>query len=57
MTADASSKQGQLMARCDCGFEVRGDKDQVVDGMQKHAREVHNMVAPPDAILERARPA
>ena len=57
MNADASSKQGQLVARCDCGFEVRGDKDQVVDGMQKHAREVHNMVAPPEAILERARPA
>lgn len=57
MTADASSKQGNVVARCDCGFEVRGDKDEVVDGMQKHARDVHNMVAPREAILKRAHPA
>jgi predicted small metal-binding protein len=57
VTAEASSKHSQLVARCDCGFEVRGDTDHVVDGMQKHAQDVHNMVAPREAILERARPA
>ena len=57
MNADASSNHAQLVSRCDCGFEVRGDQEQVVDGMQKHARDVHNMVAPREAILERARPA
>ena len=44
-----------LVARCDCGFEVRGTADEVVDGMQAHARNVHNMSATREQVLERAK--
>jgi predicted small metal-binding protein len=46
-----------LLVRCDCGFEVRGTADEVVDAMQAHAKDVHNMSATREQVLERARPA
>ena len=44
-----------LVVRCDCGFEVRGVADEVVSSMQDHARNVHNMTATREQVLERAK--
>jgi len=56
MTEPESRTGSILVARCDCGFEVRGTADEVVDGMQAHARKVHNMSATREQVLERAKP-
>ena len=44
-----------LAVRCDCGFEVRGTADEVVGAMQDHAKNVHNMSATREQVLERAK--
>jgi len=44
-----------LLVRCDCGFEVRGTADEVVDAMQDHAKNVHNMSATREQVLARAK--
>jgi hypothetical protein len=47
----------RLMARCECGFEVRGTEDEVVAGIQEHAIRAHNMKATREQVLARAVPA
>ena len=44
-----------LAVRCDCGFEVRGTADEVVGAMQDHAKNVHNMIATREQVLDRAK--
>jgi predicted small metal-binding protein len=44
-----------LVVRCDCGFEVRGTADEVVAAMQDHAKNVHNMSATREQVLDRAK--
>ena len=46
-----------LAVQCECGFEVRGTADEVVEGIGRHARENHNMTATREQVLARARPA
>ena len=46
-----------LVVKCECGFEVRGPKDQIVPVVQKHGRELHNMEATREQVLAMARPA
>jgi predicted small metal-binding protein len=46
-----------LVVRCECGFEVKGGADDVVAGIQVHARDNHNMQATREQVLARARPA
>jgi predicted small metal-binding protein len=46
-----------LVVRCECGFEVRGSADDVVSGIQSHARSNHNMEATREQVLARAKPA
>jgi predicted small metal-binding protein len=46
-----------LVVRCECGFEVRGSADDVVIGIQSHARDNHNMQTTREQVLARARPA
>ena len=55
--SEESENSGQLVVRCDCGFEARGKAAEVVPAMQKHGRESHNMDATPEQVLSRARPA
>jgi predicted small metal-binding protein len=43
-----------LVVRCDCGYETRGSADEVVDAMRDHAKNVHNMTATREQVLERA---
>ena len=54
-----SDNQGQqvLVVRCECGFEARGSEDELVPAMQRHGKDVHNMDATREQVLERAQPA
>jgi len=56
-TDEGTDGPRELVARCDCGFVARGNADDMVAAMQKHASAVHNMEAPREAILSRSRPA
>ena len=46
-----------LMVRCECGFEARGEESQLVPEVQKHGREAHNMEVTREQALAMARPA
>jgi predicted small metal-binding protein len=46
----------ELVVRCECGFEVRGNEDEIVPALQKHAGESHNMKVTREQVLARARP-
>lgn len=56
---DAASRPraAVLVVRCECGYEVRGTEDDVVAGIQSHARDNHNMQTTREQVLARARPA
>jgi predicted small metal-binding protein len=47
----------ELIVRCECGFEARGRRDDLIAMVQKHGREAHNMEATPEQVLAMARPA
>ena len=54
MSTDSS---GELVVKCECGFEARGQEADLVRQLQKHGREAHNMDATPEEVLAMARPA
>jgi predicted small metal-binding protein len=45
-----------LVVKCECGFEVRGPAAELVQLVQKHGREAHNMDATAEQVLAMARP-
>jgi predicted small metal-binding protein len=47
----------ELIVTCECGFEIRGDEDQVVAKTQEHGRAVHNMDVTREQVLAMAKPA
>jgi predicted small metal-binding protein len=47
----------ELVVRCECGFEVRGREDEVVEATQEHGRKAHNMDVTREQVLEMAKPA
>jgi predicted small metal-binding protein len=47
----------KLVVRCECGYEAKGDEDEVVALINKHASELHNMRATREEILSRAESA
>lgn len=47
----------ELVVKCECGFEARGQQSKLVPEVQKHGREAHNMDATPEQVLAMARPA
>jgi len=49
--------RGELVVKCECGFESRGTEAELVPAVQKHGREAHNMDATPEQVLAMARPA
>jgi predicted small metal-binding protein len=55
MTSDSNCRE--LVVKCECGFEARGEEAELVRQVQKHGREAHNMDATPDQVLAMARPA
>ena len=46
----------ELIVRCDCGFEARGEEAELVPVVQKHGREAHNMEVTREQVLAMARP-
>lgn len=45
------------IVQCDCGYVARGESDdQLVDDVQKHAAEVHNMDLSREQVLAMAKP-
>jgi predicted small metal-binding protein len=56
MTAGKQAKS-ELVVRCDCGFEARGEVAKLVPLVQKHGRDAHNMNVTRDQVLAMARPA
>ena len=57
MSTKKSHERIELVVRCDCGFEARGDEDYLVPVVQKHGREAHNMEVTRQQVLDMSRPA
>ena len=51
------SDSAELIVRCECGFEARGKRADVIPVVQQHGRDAHNMAATPEQVLAMARPA
>ena len=49
------TRPGELVVRCECGFEVRGAEEELIVAVQKHGREAHNMEATREQVLAMAR--
>ena len=47
----------EIVVTCECGFEVRGETDDVVARTQAHGREAHNMDVTREQVLAMAKPA
>jgi predicted small metal-binding protein len=47
----------QLVVTCECGFEARGESDDVVRITQEHGRTAHNMDVTREQVLAMAKPA
>ncbi len=45
----------EIVVTCECGFEVRGETDDVVERTQAHGREAHNMDVTREQVLAMAR--
>ena len=45
-----------LVVRCDCGLEIRGEEDEVVEKVREHGREAHNMEVTREQVLAMATP-
>ena len=57
MRASKNASKVELIVRCDCGFEARGDEAKLVPIVQRHGREAHNMEVTREQALAMARPA
>ena len=47
----------QIVVTCECGLEVRGETDEVVEQVQAHGRDAHNMDVTREQVLAMAKPA
>lgn len=47
----------EMVVRCECGFEVRGNLDVLVLVLREHGRSAHNMDVTREKVLAMARPA
>lgn len=45
------------IVRCDCGFTIEGDDDELVAAVQQHGRDAHNMDVTAEQALAMAEPA
>src|SRR5262245_17494383 len=44
-------ERGELVVKCECGFEARGQQAELVSQVQQHGRDAHNMDATPEQVL------
>lgn len=56
-TIDEGDDARELLVRCECGFEVRGNLDVLVLLLGQHGRSAHNMDVTRDKVRAMARPA
>ncbi|MEX2394547.1 MAG: DUF1059 domain-containing protein [Actinomycetota bacterium] len=47
----------EIVVTCECGLEVRGSEDEVVEKVQEHGRTAHNMDVTREQVLAMAKPA
>lgn len=47
---------GELVVRCDCGFETRGPEETLIPAVRRHGQEAHNMQVTREQVLAMARP-
>jgi len=45
------------VVNCDCGWTVSGDDDEIVEAVQRHGRDAHNMDVTREQALAMAQPA
>ena len=48
--------KGELVVKCECGFEARGTLDTLLPIVRTHGREAHNMEVTREQVLAMARP-
>jgi predicted small metal-binding protein len=53
----ADNGPSELVVRCECGFEARGEEAELVPAVQRHGREAHDMDVTREQVLAMARPA
>ncbi len=42
---------------CECGFQAKGAEDELVEVVQQHGREAHDMEVTRDQVMAMAKPA
>ena len=47
----------ELVVKCDCGWEARGQEEELVRKIQEHARTVHNLEVSREQALAQTKPA
>ena len=57
MSAVRRRRGRELVVRCECGFEARGDEATLVPLVRKHGRDAHNMEVTREQVLAMASPA
>jgi predicted small metal-binding protein len=48
-------ESGEHVVKCECGFEARGKKAELIPKVQQHGRDAHNMEATREQVLAMAR--
>lgn len=46
-----------IVVTCECGLEIKGEEDDVVEQVQQHGRDAHNMDVTREQVLSMARAA
>ena len=44
----------ELLVTCACGLEIRGEENEVVEKVQQHGRDAHNMEVTREEVLAMA---
>ncbi len=50
------SRVAIVVVVCECGWEIRGEEDRVVEAAQVHGRQIHGWEIRRDEVLAKARP-
>lgn len=45
----------RIVVTCECGLEVKGEEDDVVEQVRQHGRDAHNMDVTREQVLAMAR--
>lgn len=56
MSPQRRSSEIELVVRCDCGFEARGNEAKLIPIVQRHGREAHRMEVTREQALAMCKP-